>query len=375
MCFRKKDTRDINLERESCLVRGGIKVFELDGNYDNFAKIRVIGVGGGGNNAINRMIEAGMKGVDFIAINTDKQALALALSEKKLQIGEKITQGLGSGGNPEIGQKAAEESKDAIADMIKDTDLLFLTAGMGGGTGSGAAPIIAKIAKDMGILTIGVVTKPFSFEGRVRMRNAQIASEFLQENVDSLVTIPNDRLLRMADKSTSLKDAFKLADDVLLQGVKSISDLIAMPGLISLDFADVKTIMKDTGLAHMGVGRATGDNRAEEAAKQAILSPLLETQIDGATGVLLNITAGEDLSLFEVDKAASIAREASDPDANVIFGATIDESLGDEIKITVIATGFLSGGEKEKKAVIKKVVKSANDSVGEFSIPDFLTQE
>jgi cell division protein FtsZ len=352
-------------------------VFELDGNYDNFAKIRVVGVGGGGNNAINRMIEAGMKGVDFIAVNTDKQALALALAEKKLQIGEKITQGLGSGGNPEIGQKAAEESKDAVADMIKDTDLLFLTAGMGGGTGSGAAPIIARIAKDMGILTIGVVTKPFSFEGRVRMRNAQIASEFLQENVDSLVTIPNDRLLRMADKSTSLKDAFKLADDVLLQGVKSISDLIAMPGLISLDFADVKTIMKDTGLAHMGVGMASGDNRAEEAAKQAILSPLLETQIDGATGVLLNITAGEDLSLFEVDKAASIAREASDPDANVIFGATIDESLGDEIKITVIATGFLSGGEKEKKAAIKKVVKTANapEHAGEFSIPDFLTRE
>ncbi|MBC3886948.1 cell division protein FtsZ [Acetobacterium paludosum] len=351
-------------------------MFELDGNYDNFAKIRVVGVGGGGNNAINRMIEAGMKGVDFIAINTDKQALALALSEKKLQIGEKLTQGLGSGGNPEIGQKAAEESKDAIADMIKDTDLLFLTAGMGGGTGSGAAPIIAKIAKDMDILTIGVVTKPFSFEGRVRMRNAQIASEFLQENVDSLVTIPNDRLLRMADKSTSLKDAFKLADDVLLQGVKSISDLISMPGLISLDFADVKTIMKDTGLAHMGVGRASGDNRAEEAAKQAILSPLLETQIDGATGVLLNITAGEDLSLFEVDRAASIAREASDPDANVIFGATIDESLGDEIQITVIATGFLSGEEKDKKAAIKKVVKSANTSnAGEFSIPDFLTHE
>jgi len=350
-------------------------VFELDGNYDNFAKIRVIGIGGGGNNAINRMIEAGMKGVDFIAVNTDKQALALALAEKKLQIGEKITQGLGSGGNPEIGQKAAEESKDAVADIIKDTDLLFLTAGMGGGTGSGAAPIIAKIAKDMGILTIGVVTKPFSFEGRVRMRNAQIASEFLQENVDSLVTIPNDRLLRMADKSTSLKDAFKLADDVLLQGVKSISDLISMPGLISLDFADVKTIMKDTGLAHMGVGRGSGENRAEDAAKQAILSPLLETEINGATGVLLNITAGEDLSLFEVDRAASIAREASDPDANVIFGATIDESMGDEIKITIIATGFLSGVEKEKKAVIKKVVKSATSNAGEFSIPDFLTRE
>ena len=353
-------------------------MIELDGYNDNFARIRVIGVGGGGNNAVNRMIESGLKGVDFISINTDNQALALTLAEKRLQIGEKTTGGLGAGGNPEMGQKSAEESRDAIADLIQETDLLFITAGMGGGTGSGAAPIIAKIAREMGILTIGVVTKPFSFEGRVRMRNAQIASDFLQDNVDALVTIPNDRLLRMADKTTSLRDAFKLADDVLLQGVKSISDLISMPGLVSLDFADVKTIMKDAGLAHMGVGRASGENRAEEAAKEAILSPLLETEIDGATGVLLNITAGEDLSLFE----------ASDEDANVIFGATIDESFGDEIQITVIATGFLPAEEVEaKKAAILNSANAAaanttakpetktTSGAGEFAIPGFLSNE
>ena len=363
-------------------------MIELDGYNDNFARIRVIGVGGGGNSAVNRMIESGLKGVDFISINTDNQALALTLAEKRLQIGEKTTGGLGAGGNPEMGQKSAEESRDAIADLIQETDLLFITAGMGGGTGSGAAPIIAKIAREMGILTIGVVTKPFSFEGRVRMRNAQIASDFLQDNVDALVTIPNDRLLRMADKTTSLRDAFKLADDVLLQGVKSISDLISMPGLVSLDFADVKTIMKDAGLAHMGVGRASGENRAEEAAKEAILSPLLETEIDGATGVLLNITAGEDLSLFEVDRAATIAREASDEDANVIFGATIDESFGDEIQITVIATGFLPAEEVEaKKAAILNSANAAaantaakpetktTSGAGEFAIPGFLSNE
>lgn len=352
-------------------------MIELDGYNDNFAKIRVIGVGGGGNNAVNRMIESGLKGVDFISINTDNQALALTLAEKRLQIGEKTTGGLGAGGNPEMGQKSAEESRDAIADLITDTDLLFITAGMGGGTGSGAAPIIAKIARELGILTIGVVTKPFTFEGRVRMRNAQIASDFLQDNVDALVTIPNDRLLKMADKNTSLRDAFKLADDVLLQGVKSISDLISMPGLVSLDFADVKTIMKDAGLAHMGVGRASGENRAEVAAKQAIESPLLETEIDGATGVLLNITAGEDLSLFEVDRAATIAREASDEDANVIFGATIDESFGDEIQITVIATGFLPAEEVEAKKIAaekgEKTEKASSNS--DFKIPGFLSNE
>ncbi|MEG1432075.1 MAG: cell division protein FtsZ [Eubacterium sp.] len=356
----------------------GKKVIELDNYSSNFAKIRVVGVGGGGNNAVNRMIEAGLKGVDFVSINTDNQALALTLAEKRLQIGEKTTGGLGAGGNPEMGQKSAEESRDAIAEIIEGTDLLFVTAGMGGGTGSGAAPIIARVAKEMGILTIGVVTKPFSFEGKVRMRNAQIASDFMQDSVDALVTIPNDRLLRMADKSTSLREAFKLADDVLLQGVRSISDLISMPGLVSLDFADVKTIMQDAGLAHMGVGRASGENRAEEAAKEAILSPLLETEIDGATGVLLNITAGEDLSLFEVDKAATIAREASDEDANVIFGATIDESLGDEIQITVIATGFLTERANRSVPTQKQAPKKSENrrsSADLFSIPDFLNTD
>lgn len=357
-------------------------MIELDGYNSNFARIRVVGVGGGGNNAVNRMIESGLKGVDFIAMNTDNQALALTLSEKRLQIGEKTTSGLGCGGNPEIGQKSAEESREEIEDMIKETDLLFITAGMGGGTGSGAAPIIAKIARELGILTIGVVTKPFNFEGKVRMRNAQIASGFLQDNVDALVTIPNDRLLKMADKSTSLKDAFRLADDVLLQGVKSISDLIAMPGLVSLDFADVRTIMQDAGLAHMGVGVASGENRAEEAALQAISSPLLETAIDGATGVLLNITAGEDLALFEVDQAATIAREASDEDANVIFGATIDETLGDQIQVTVIATGFLPPEqvmEKKKRRDddddddSNRPAKRKKSERGSIPIPDFLS--
>lgn len=357
-------------------------MIELDGYNSNFARIRVVGVGGGGNNAVNRMIESGLKGVDFIAMNTDNQALALTLSEKRLQIGEKTTSGLGCGGNPEIGQKSAEESREAIQELIQDTDLLFITAGMGGGTGSGAAPIIAKIARELGILTIGVVTKPFSFEGKVRMRNAQIASGFLQDNVDALVTIPNDRLLKMADKSTSLRDAFKLADDVLLQGVKSISDLIAMPGLVSLDFADVRTIMQDAGLAHMGVGNGTGENRAEDAAREAILSPLLETAIDGATGVLLNITAGEDLSLFEVDQAATIAREASDEDANVIFGATIDESLGDSIQVTVIATGFLPPEQLEERKKNKEEEKASEESSkgkkktsdrGSIPIPEFLS--
>lgn len=357
-------------------------MIELDGNNDNLARIRVLGVGGGGNNAINRMIEAGLKGVDFISVNTDYQALALTLAEKRLQIGEKTTGGLGAGGNPEVGQKSAEESRDAIAEVIQETDLLFITAGMGGGTGSGAAPIIAKIARELGILTIGVVTKPFSFEGKVRMRNAQIACDFLQENVDALVTIPNDRLLRIADKNTSLRDAFRLADDVLLQGVRSISDLISMPGLVSLDFADVKAIMEDAGLAHMGVGRASGENRAEVAVKEAILSPLLETEIDGATGVLLNITAGEDLSLFEVDQAATIAREASDEDANVIFGATIDETMGDEIQITVIATGFLPGEEVEAKLSGYKADPGERQAdgakasdPGEFAIPRFLNSD
>lgn len=357
-------------------------------NYSsNAAVIRVVGVGGAGNNAVNRMIEGGLQNVEFICMNTDKQALDEARAEKCLQIGEKTTGGLGAGGNPEMGQKSAEESRDAIAELLDGTDLLFVTAGMGGGTGSGAAPIISRIAKEMGILTIGVVTKPFSFEGKVRARNAEIATRFMEESVDALVTIPNDRLLRMADKSTSLREAFKLADDVLLQGVRAISDLISQPGLVSLDFADVKTIMENAGLAHMGVGRASGENRAEDATKEAILSPLLETEIDGATGVLINITAGDDLSLFEVDKAATLAREAADEDANVIFGATINNDMGDEIQVTIIATGFSQKSmekarayREQREAAQKKAVekvreprKTGSDAI--FTIPGFLSNE
>lgn len=339
---------------------------------EQFAHIKVIGVGGGGNNAVNRMIESGLKGVNFAVVNTDNQALALSLAEEKIQIGEKATHGLGAGANPEIGQRSAEESEDALKESIKGIDLLFVTAGMGGGTGTGAAPVVAKIAKEMGVLTVGVVTKPFSFEGKVRMNNANLGIQLLGESVDALVTIPNDRLLQLADKTTSLRDAFKMADNVLLQGVRGISDLIAIPGLVSLDFADVKTIMKDTGLAHMGVGTASGENKAVDAARQAIHSPLLETQIDGATGVLLNITGGPDLTLFEVDQAAEIAREAADPDANVIFGAAIDESMEDEIKITVIATGF---SDKMVKIQEKPVSKSNGIHVDQFDIPSFLKRK
>jgi cell division protein FtsZ len=359
-------------------------LFQFDIDSDHFAKIKVIGVGGGGNNAVNRMIESGLQGVSFAVVNTDNQALNLALAEEKIQIGEKATHGLGAGANPEVGQRSAEESEEILAEAIKGTDLLFVTCGMGGGTGTGAAPVVARIAKSLGILTVGVVTKPFSFEGKVRANNAILGTELLAQHVDALVTIPNDRLLQLADKTTTLKDAFKMADNVLLQGVRGISDLIAVPGLVSLDFADVKTIMKDTGLAHMGVGSAKGENKAAEAAKQAIHSPLLETTIDGATGVLLNITGGMDLTLFEVDQAAEIAREAADPEANVIFGAAIDESMQDEIKITVIATGFPSNKEKKvepKKSNIvgeDKPTKSQGQSQGQssvdqqFSIPSFL---
>lgn len=315
-------------------------MLEFDTDMENFAQIKVIGVGGGGNNAVNRMIAAGLKGVEFISVNTDKQALLLSKASQKIQIGDKLTKGLGAGANPEIGHKAAEESKDEIAQSIKGADMVFVTAGMGGGTGTGAAPIVASIAKEMGILTVGVVTKPFTFEGRRRMVHAEGGIAKLKECVDTLVIIPNDRLLQVAEKKTSIVDAFRIADDILRQGVQGISDLIAVPGLVNLDFADVKTIMVNTGLAHMGVGKGTGDNRAADAAKQAIHSPLLETSITGATGVLLNITGGSNLGLFEVNEAAELVSQAADPDANIIFGAVIDEKLQDEIRITVIATGF-----------------------------------
>ena len=315
-------------------------MLEFDIDMEQFAQIKVVGVGGGGNNAINRMIQYGLKGVDFISINTDKQALYLSKSNHKIQIGEKITKGLGAGANPEIGQKAAEESREEIQHALEGSDMVFITAGMGGGTGTGAAPIVAEIAKNMGILTVGVVTKPFMFEGRRRMNNAEMGIAELKERVDTLVTIPNDRLLQVVEKRTSMLEAFKIADDVLRQGVQGISDLIAVPGLVNLDFADVRTIMKEKGLAHMGIGRGSGENRAVEAAKQAIQSPLLETTIDGATGILLNITGGESLGLFEVNEAAELVAQAAHPDANIIFGAVIDENLEDEVRITVIATGF-----------------------------------
>jgi cell division protein FtsZ len=327
-------------------------LLEFDVEMENFAQIKVIGIGGGGNNAVNRMINAGLKGVEFISINTDKQALLLSKANSKIQIGEKLTKGLGAGANPDIGEKAANESKDEISQAIKGADMVFITAGMGGGTGTGAAPVVAQIAKEIGILTVGVVTKPFMFEGRKRAQYAERGIENLKSSVDTLVTIPNDRLLQVAEKKTTIVEAFKLADDVLRQGVQGISDLITIPGLINLDFADVKTIMLNTGLAHMGIGKASGDGRAEEATKKAIESPLLETSIEGAKGVLLNITGGSDLGLFEVDVAAGLIEKSADPDANIIIGAVIDEKLGDEIVITVIATGF------EKTPVIKKQEKA-----------------
>jgi len=295
--------------------------------FDGMAKIKVIGVGGAGNNAVNRMVEMGVNGVEFIAVNTDRQALALSKAPTRIQIGEKITRCLGAGGDPLIGEKAAEESREEIANVLKGADMVFVTAGMGGGTGTGAAPVVAQIAKEMGILTVGVVTKPFSFEGKKRMQSAERGVTSLKEKVDTLVAIPNDRLLQVAERKTSVIEAFTMSDEVLRQGVQGISDLIAVPGLINLDFADVKTIMYDTGMAHMGIGRATGENRAEEAAKQAINSPLLESSIEGARGVLLNITGGRDLGIFEVNTAAELVQKSIDQEANIIFGAVIDESM------------------------------------------------
>ncbi|HHX23432.1 MAG: cell division protein FtsZ [Tepidanaerobacteraceae bacterium] len=315
-------------------------MLDFDVELEQFANIKVIGIGGGGNNAINRMIDAGLKGVEFISVNTDAQALYLSKADKKIQIGEKLTKGLGAGANPDIGKKAAEESKDEVEEAIKGADMIFITAGMGGGTGTGAAPIIAEVSKSLGILTVGVVTKPFAFEGKKRQSNAEMGIANVKTNVDTLITIPNDRLLSIAEKKTSMIEAFKMADDVLRQGVQGISDLIAVPGLINLDFADVRTIMLSTGLAHMGIGKGSGENRAVEAAKQAISSPLLETSIDGAKGVLLNITGGANLGLLEVNEAAELISSAADPEANIIFGAVIDENLQDELRITVIATGF-----------------------------------
>jgi cell division protein FtsZ len=315
-------------------------MLELDMDLDRFAAIKVIGVGGGGNNAVNRMIAAGLHGVEFITVNTDAQALMHSQAAYRIQIGEKLTKGLGAGANPEIGEKAAQESREEIIKALRGADMVFVTAGMGGGTGTGAAPVVAECAKEVGALTVGVVTKPFSFEGRRRQAQAENGTAKLKEKVDTLITIPNDRLLQVADKRTSMIDAFRIADDVLRQGVQGISDLIAVPGLINLDFADVKTIMTDTGSALMGIGYGSGDNRAVAAAEAAIRSPLLETSIEGARGVLLNITGGPSLGLLEVNEAAAIISDAVDPEANIIFGAVIDENFQDEVRVTVIATGF-----------------------------------
>ena len=351
---------------------------------DGTATIKVIGVGGAGNNAVNRMIEAGIKGVDFIAVNTDRQALTKSKAGTKIQIGEKITRGLGAGANPDIGAQSAEENKSEIAETLRGADMVFVTAGMGGGTGTGAAPIVAQAAKEMGILTIGVVTKPFTFEGKKRLSQAERGIESLKGKVDALVVIPNDKLLQIIDRKTSINDAFRMADDVLRQGVQGISDLIAVTGTVNLDFADVKTIMKDTGMAHMGIGRASGENRAEDAAKQAVQSPLLETSIEGARGVIIHITGGEDLGLHEVNTAAELVQRSVDPEANIIFGTVTDPDMKDEIQITVIATGFEKPEARVASTVDSFINKSwekkpssipasdVNSSQGDLDIPAFL---
>ena len=313
---------------------------DLDRTLEGNARIRVVGIGGGGSNAVNRMIRSNLKGVEFIAVNTDHQALSGSSAHRKIRIGAKLTRGLGAGGNPDVGQEAAEESRDELTKALSDSDMVFITAGMGGGTGTGAAPVIAEIARETGALTIGVVTKPFRFEGLRRQKTAEEGTANLQGRVDTLITIPNERLKQVVEKKTSIVEAFKVADDVLRQGVQGISDLITVPGLINLDFADVKTIMTNAGSALMGIGNGTGETRAADAARQAIMSPLLEQSIDGARGVLFTITGGPDLTLFEVNEAAEIIHAAADPEANIIFGAVIDERMGGEVKISVIATGF-----------------------------------
>ena len=341
-------------------------MLEFEQGFNHLATLKVIGVGGGGNNAVNRMIDHGMNNVEFIAINTDGQALNLYKAESKIQIGEKLTRGLGAGANPEIGKKAAEESREQIEDAIQGADMVFVTAGMGGGTGTGAAPVVAKIAKEMGALTVGVVTRPFGFEGRKRQTQAAAGVESMKAAVDTLIVIPNDRLLDIVDKSTPMMEAFKEADNVLRQGVQGISDLIAVSGEVNLDFADVKTIMSNQGSALMGIGVSSGENRAVEAAKKAISSPLLETSIVGAQGVLMNITGGESLSLFEAQEAADIVQDAADEDVNMIFGTVINPELQDEIVVTVIATGFedkpSSQGRKASSTGFGSSVNSASST-------------
>ena len=342
--------------------------FGLDTGVENVVRIKVIGVGGGGNNVVNRMVRSGTRGVDFVAVNTDKQALNVSSATYKIQIGEKLTHGQGAGSDPEVGRKSAEESRAQISKALEDTDMVFITAGMGGGTGTGGAPIVAEIAREQGILTVGVVTKPFGFEGRRRMQQAEKGIEELQGKVDSLVIIPNERLKHATDQKITFANAFEIADDVLRQAVQSISDLIRDTGFINLDFADVTAIMKNAGMAHMGVGRAAGKGKAEEAARMAISSPLLETSIHGARGVLINVTGSMDIGLEEVEQAASLVQDAVHPDALTIFGATFDESMDDEIRVTVIATGFADGksaaaaapAEEKKAAEAKPGIEPIN---------------
>ncbi|HWI09208.1 MAG TPA: cell division protein FtsZ [Solirubrobacteraceae bacterium] len=321
---------------------------DSSGNY--LAVIKVVGVGGGGTNAVNRMVDAGLRGVEFISANTDAQALQMTDADIKLNIGHDLTKGLGAGANPEIGFGAAAESRDDIKEALKGADMVFVTAGEGGGTGTGAAPVVARIARELGALTVGIVTKPFGFEGSRRLQQAEIGIQALKDEVDTLIVVPNNRLLSVLDKQTSMVEAFRVADDVLRQGVQGISDLVTLPGVINLDFADVRTIMEDAGSALMGIGTSNGENRASEAARVAISSPLIEEDVEGATGILLNMTGGKDLGLFEVNEAAEIVREAAAPNANIIFGAVIDEAQGDEVRVTVIATGFDHGRARPRTA-------------------------
>lgn len=331
-------------------------------NPTSVVKIKVLGIGGGGNNAVNRMIEANVSSAEFVAINTDKQALLISKAEKRLQIGERLTGGRGAGAVPEIGRKAAEESKSSLTEILKGTDLVFITAGMGGGTGTGAAPVVAQIAKELGILTVGIVTKPFLFENKKRMENAEKGIAELKKYVDTIVIIPNERLLTILPEKTTLVEAFRYADDVLRQGIQGISDLIVFPGMINLDFADIETVMKNRGLAHMGIGRGKGENKTLEAVRQAVASPLIETTIEGATGVVLNIKGGSDITLREVTEAANMVREVIDPSCNLIFGSSIDPDMHDEVEITIIATGFKSPEDKEKEEEEEKPEQKQEES-------------
>jgi cell division protein FtsZ len=345
---------------------------------ESFARIKVVGVGGGGSNAVNRMIEEGLAGIEFVAVNTDAQALLLSNAPTRVRIGDKLTRGLGAGGNPEMGQKAAEESAEDLYEVLKGSDMVFIAAGIGGGTGTGAAPIIAQIAKEIGALTIGVVTRPFTFEGAKRAQSAEAGIGRLKEQVDTLIVIPNDRLLQIADKKASLHDSFKIADDVLRQGIQGISELITVPGLINLDFADVRTIMSEGGAALMAVGRASGEDRARIAAEQAISSTLLDITIDGARGILFNVTGGHDLSLFEVNQAAAIIKETAHPDVNLIFGAVIDPSMNDDLRVTVIATGFDSsqttGSRAARRARSRSEARAISGSPSNVPVDEFLPQ-